>query len=328
MNTVKWPQSYDPNIASYKLQSSGDAATWVALATVAHAIPGANWDAVNSLFYYDDPAGSGATWYRIATVDTLAVQGDWSEPLQAQVDFVPQWSTAGSIISDAASEIGLGPVSDPYSSTDPNIVQMCSLLKSLGRDLVFLRGWSHLRGEHSFTTVAGQQDYPLPNDFDSMIPQTWWNNTDVMNATSPVGPEVWTYLNNTQVGGITRVVFRVASRVLSIYPSTSDGETISFEYNRKLWVSVAGSPNTLTSDAPARSSDLCWFDPLLLVRGLKLLMLKAKGFDSTSAAQEYSRTLELAKSHDTPAPALGVTGGTPYFKFIDGGNVNDTGYGS
>jgi hypothetical protein len=329
LNTVKWPASADPTTASYKLQTSGDAATWVALATVVHAIPGANWDGTNSLFYYDDPAGSGATWYRVAVVSTLGVQGAWSAPLQAPVAYTPQWSTAGMIVNDAMSEIGLGTEVDPFTSTDPNFVQACGLLKSLGRDVVSLRGWSHLRGTHTFTTVAGQATYPLPIDFHSMAPQTGWDQSNLTPLDGPTSPEVWNYLQAGSIGVSVNVFFRVWNRSLSIYPASSNGVTISFEYNRSLWVSVTGSPDTLTSNAPVRASDICWFDSLLLVRGLKMMMLQAKGFDSTRASQEYSRTLELTKSFDTPAPVMSMTGGNrTRFRLLDGSSVSDTGFGS
>lgn len=66
------------------------------------------------------------------------------------------FATAGTIITDAALELGLVasqfPGGDPYASTDQNIIQLCAFLKSVGRKLVDARNWTHLRKEYTFTT--------------------------------------------------------------------------------------------------------------------------------------------------------------------------------
>lgn len=64
------------------------------------------------------------------------------------------YDTAGEIISDAALELGLGTqTTDPYGSLDPNIQQLCGLLKSGGRKLVFSRDWTYLVAEYVFVTL-------------------------------------------------------------------------------------------------------------------------------------------------------------------------------
>ena len=80
---ITWLPSTDPAIASYKLQSSPDSTTWSDLAVVTHAIPGANWDAVNGVFYYNDVAGTSSTWYHIAATDNLAQMSDYSAAFRA-----------------------------------------------------------------------------------------------------------------------------------------------------------------------------------------------------------------------------------------------------
>jgi hypothetical protein len=329
---VTWQPSSDLAIYSYVLQSSTDTVAWTTLDTIVDAPrSGANphWDATNSVFFYTDAAGTSSTWYRLAAVDTLAQQSAWSPAFQPAGIPVPTWATAGEIINDAMSEIGLGTDPDPYTSTDANFIQACSLLKSLGRDVVAFRGWSHLRGEHTFTTVAGQADYPLPADYYSMVPQTGWNRSNLTPLVGPASPQVWNYLMAGNFGGTVNVTFRGMNRRLSIYPTTG-GMDISFEYSSRYWVSLAGTPDTASSETPLHSTDLVWFSPLLMVRGLKMLMLRAKGFDSTGASQEYSRTLELAKSHDAPSPVLSVTYNrrSAGFRFIDGRNIPETGYGA
>ena len=310
MNHVTWPPSSDPTTASYKVQYSPDTATWTPLATVLNNTGDpAVYDTANGVFYYDDLAGTGATWYRVATYSTLAVLGAWSEPMQAAVAYVPQWDNAGDIVNTAAVEVGLDSVTDPFTSTDPNIKQMCWLLKSLGKELVHARSWNHLRKEFTFTTVAGQANYPLPPDYHNMIDQTWWNRTNRLPVGGPLSAQEWQYLKGRLTGVVFNVLFRPMQRQVVLYPDTNTpgGFVIAFEYNSAYWVSRTASPDTLSVEAPTLSTDLCWFDPLLLVRGLKLAFLKAKGFDTTAVQQDYNQTLELVKGHDAPGPILSAT---------------------
>jgi hypothetical protein len=64
------------------------------------------------------------------------------------------YDTVANIVSDAAVELGLGSVSDVYGSTDSSIIQLRTLLKSAGRDLVLERDWTHLQAEALIMTRA------------------------------------------------------------------------------------------------------------------------------------------------------------------------------
>jgi hypothetical protein len=305
---ITWGASTDPNIASYTLQYSADVITWSALTSVTHTIPGPNWDAVNSVFYYVHVAGTQATWYRLQAVDSVGQTSDWSASFQAGAIYYPRWGTVQEIVSDAAIEVGLTAPSDVMASTDPNIAQLCRLLKSSGRDLIHMRSWTHLRKEHSLTTVAGVANYSLPSDYHNMIDQTWWNRTNRLPVGGPLSAQEWQYLKARMVGVVFNVLFRPMDRLISLYPDTNTpaGYNIVFEYSSAWWISQTGSPDVATGDFPTLSSDYVWFDPTLTMRKLKLEFLKAKGFDTTAAQQDYDMTLELVKGHDSPAAIINL----------------------
>lgn len=298
------------------------------------------------------------------------------------------FTTAGDIINEAAVEIGLSAVPDPYTSTDPNFVQLRQLLKSLGREIVHARRWTILRRERAFTTVAGQAIYPLPADFHEMLPQTWWNRTNRLPVGGPLSPQEWQYLKARLVGVVFNVLFRPMQNVIELYPSnTPAGYDIVYEYQSEWWVkntvgawaassayvkdavvsnggnvyvcmtggtsaSSVGPAGTgisitdgtcvwdyvsstamllTTSDQPADANAEVIFDPLLMIRGLKLAMLKAKGFDTTAVQQDFNRTLDSVKGHDSPAPILSATrrglGGISD-PLIGGQSIPITGYGT
>ena len=298
-------------------------------------------------------------------------------------------TTAGDIINRAAVEVGLSPVSDPYSSTDPNIVQMRYLLDSLGREIVHTRKWNLLRRERVFTTVAGQAYYPLPEDFHEMLNQTWWNRTNRLPVGGPLSPQEWQYLKARLVGVVFNVLFRPQQGMIELYPDTNTpgGYEIAFEYQSEWWVknpvgAWAGSTTYLrgtvvsndgnayvcqtagtsassggptgtdiqiadgscvwdfvstmdyliaTSDEPTDSDSIIVFDPLLMIRGLKLAFMKAKGFDTTALQQDFNRTLDSVKGHDSPAPTLSASArgiGGLWDPLIGGQSTPITGFGS
>jgi len=118
------------------------------------------------------------------------------------------FDTAGSIINDALVEVGLAAVADPFADSDSNVIQMCTLLKSKGREILRQRFWTQMRGEHTFTTVAGTPTYALPSDFHSMVDQSGWNRTNRLPLGGPLSPQEWQYLKSRLANVVFTVLFR------------------------------------------------------------------------------------------------------------------------
>ena len=216
------------------------------------------------------------------------------------------WDTALNIINDAAVECGLPESTDPFNGADANFTQLARLLKSAGRELVHLKNWTHLRKEHTFTTVQGTPNYALPADYHNMYDQTWWNRTNRLPLGGPLSPQEWQYLKSRLAGVVFTVLFRPMEGEIWLYPDTNTpgGFDIAFEYHSSWWV---GATNTATTtDDITSSSQYVFFDPLLMTRMLKYKFLAAKGFDTTNAYQEFQLTLDAVKGHDTPSPILNL----------------------
>jgi hypothetical protein len=83
-------------------------------------------------------------------------------------------------------------------------------------------------------------------------------------------------------------------------------------------------------DEPQNSTDQVWFNPLLLVRALKLAFLKAKGLDTTAAEQDYAATLNAAEGLDSPGKVLSLNHGfqDPSATPIGNQSVPITGFGA
>jgi hypothetical protein len=110
------------------------------------------------------------------------------------------FDTAGQIINDALVEVGLSSVTDPFSDLDPNVVQMQTLLKTVGRETLREHSWTILRKQATFTTVQGTPSYAIPSDFYVMEDQSGWNRTNRLPLGGPLSPQEWQYLKSRLVG--------------------------------------------------------------------------------------------------------------------------------
>jgi hypothetical protein len=237
------------------------------------------------------------------------------------------YDSAATIVSDAALELGLvsAAVSDPYASTDPNILQLNALLKSCGREISRSYSWTHLQSEYTFSTANGTASYVLPTDFRTMIPQSGWNRTTQWPLGGPLSPQAWQYTQAVSVVSTVNVLFRPKAGRFYLTPTPTSTVSMAFEYLTYWWASAAAG-TVPTEEAPTAATDLVFFDPHLVTRALIHAFKKAKGFDTTSSMADYSAALEMAKGDNAAAPVLSIDGQREY-PLLDLDNVPDTGYG-
>lgn len=244
------------------------------------------------------------------------------------------FDTVATIVSDAAVELGLvsANITDPFASTDTNILQLLRFLKSLGRDLVKLHDWAQLTVTGTITTANGTATYALPTDAVRLIDGTAWNNS-LMLPMSPISPRTREAIRATATSSTIDQFYRIggvagAALTFEIVPTPTAIQSIKYEYLSSYWVQAAASLAAAPGlAAPAAAGDVCWHDPLLLMRGIKLAFLRAKGFDSTAAQQDFESTLESCMAQDQVSPVLSISGGGEP-AMISGDNVPDTGFGA
>lgn len=218
--------------------------------------------------------------------------------------------TAANVVNAALLELALATasVADVYASTDATVVQMRALLTALGQELAQLRPWTHLQTEYTFSTVNGTGDYALPSGYVGMVPQTHWNRSTDLELAGPASPQTWQLLqSSTGVVGVN-YYFRVLGNRLYLDPTPTTAETLAYEYVSAYWVQPSGE-TAPTSETPTANTDTLWFDRRLLVAGLKLAMLEAKGFESTAARNAYEAALSAAMGNDGAHPVLSLAPG-------------------
>jgi hypothetical protein len=237
------------------------------------------------------------------------------------------YATTAVIVSDAYKQLGLGPagIADPFSTSDTNVIQMTALLNSLGRKLTLEHEWQQLVTLYTFDTANGTQAYALPADFNKMLNSSSWNRTTRFPVAGPMSGQAWEYLQALPNAATITLLFMQNQDQFLVYPTPSSVQTIAYEYLSSYWVAPAG---TRTLDKTTASSDVLYFDPELLVLGLKLEFLGEKGFPTAKALDDFTRRLEQVKNRQ-PAPTLSVVGENQVIPLLDGyRNVPYTGYGS
>lgn len=237
-------------------------------------------------------------------------------------------TTASDIINRVAAEIGLEPVTDPYSSSDPAFIQMRYLLNTAGEELVQAYPWELLIKQANIQTLdTDSGNYPLPDDFLYMIDQTGWERSQNVPLMGPLSAQDWQYLlGRDLVTSTIYASFRLNEGYFKIFPQPPpNGLDIFYEYVNKNWVyDVEGDTYT---DQVTKGTDKPQYDRTLISRYLKTKVLEAKGFDSSKAQADFNQTFSFLTGYDKGASILNAGGssGRPYLNMWR--NVPDTNYG-
>ena len=241
-----------------------------------------------------------------------------------------EFDTANQILNDTAAEIGVSPVSDPFSSSNQVFAQMKHILNSAGRELVRYHTWEQLQREHTITTLnTDSGDYPLPDDFSYMTDQTGWERKENVPLWGPLSAQDWQYLlGRDLVSHTIYASFRIAQGLFRIFPQPPpDGLDIHFEYISRNWVEDGQSAGTFTSRT-STGSDKVLYEPILMVKLLKAKYLEAKGFDSTGARNDFGLEFGAITGQEKGAPILNAAILGREFPYLEPyRNLPDTGYG-
>jgi hypothetical protein len=241
-----------------------------------------------------------------------------------------RYATATDIINRVAVEVGLLPDTDPVGTTDTTYVQLTGLLNAAGQELVEMNAWQALRAVYQFTTADGDTGvYDLPSDFSYMIDQTGWDLSNTVPIGGPLSPQVWSYLlGRDLVSQTIYASFRLVDGTFNLFPQPPPtGIDVRFEYISRNWVLEAGVAGT-RKDLVSVGSDTVLYEPIMIIKFLKVKWLDAKGFDSTAARMDFDSMYSGRVGRDTGAPILNAGAGVRWPPYLNAWyNVPDSGYG-
>lgn len=216
-----------------------------------------------------------------------------------------------SIAQNVAYEVGFEPPAFLYGNTDATARQILALCNREGKVLSRRHNWSMLQKEHIFTTVNGQDNYDLPDDFERLLDGTLWDRSTYQSMRGPLSPQQWQQYRSGLIGaaGIKRSfrIKRGTDPVNQIYidpvPS-ANGDELVLEYISQNW--VRNEAATQTSDVWQDDTDEPILPENILVLGVVWRFLLAKGLDYTMALQEYEREVSQSIARDGGMPSLSL----------------------
>lgn len=221
------------------------------------------------------------------------------------------------VVQQVSKELAQPVTSEVLSDETGSTQQLFALTVAACDELADMHDWQRLRKVATVTTTDGVSEYPLPDDFLRMVPNTFWDRTNTRQLSGGLTPSSWSGLNQATPGATTN--FRLMGNKLSLFPAPgSTPVSITFEYISRSYVIRTGDAAMqaeFTSD-----SDTTIFHDRLLINFVKLKFLQESGMNTLAATENFNASLAAAKVTDSPAPVISlVPGGS--FHLIDGSNI-------
>lgn len=106
--------------------------------------------------------------------------------------------------------------------------------------------WQELQKEYTFASVISQANYSLPNDFDRLVNDTFWNKDQHRALIGATTAEIWRILKDSATLGVgDEEFYRIRNNEIVIHQTPTVAENYVFEYITKNIVkSSANTPQT------------------------------------------------------------------------------------
>ena len=202
-----------------------------------------------------------------------------------------------SICQNATDEVGLKQPSSIIGSTDQTAIRCLRFATRESRNMV-RKSWPYLIKEYTFETVADQQAYDNPSDFDHFVPFTNWNRTTSRRMFS-IYPNFWQQLQSGLATVSINDQFRIrgADREFLVEPTPTDVQTMSFEYVSKNYAEDSGGTGQSSWQA---DTDVSVLDEELIEMGLIWRLLNRMGLSYAEEKSEYQQAVNTAMAQILP----------------------------
>lgn len=217
------------------------------------------------------------------------------------------------IIQETADLLGIPRPTEVVNSTDQQVRQLFGLAKEEGEELTTGFQWTKLNLQHTFVTVAAEEQIDaVPIDWSSFIPNTFFNRTTRREVIGPITPQQWQAIQAQPQLNRVFLAFRERDDAFLMTPVPSAGDTIAYEYESSYWVRGADLvlKETFTAD-----TDTPLISPKLFKLGIRWRFRKTKGLDYSEDFRTYEMEKQKVQSKDGGSTKLNVTGRTLYNNF-------------
>lgn len=202
-----------------------------------------------------------------------------------------------SICQNATDEVGLDRPVTVVGSSDETAMRCLRYAIRTGRELV-RKNIDYLVEEEIFSTVASQEAYSTPADFDHFLPNTNWNRS-TSRRMFPIDADRWQELKSELVTAQINERFRIrgADREMLIHPTPDSIQSMSYEYVSENYCESSGGTgqNVWTAD-----TDVGVVDEEIFELGIIYRLLNKLGFAYGEEQAEYQRVLATMTAQILP----------------------------
>lgn len=183
------------------------------------------------------------------------------------------------------------PTSSVASSSDQNMRQAYALANKALLDTSYKKDWPQLIYEHTFTTVEGQVEYPLPEDYHHLVAPSAWNSSQYYQMKGSLTPSQWyrMILRGAPPNFLAGFRLDARTKTFNITPAPTGGMDIVFMYvTKNLAVDASGNP----VERYSQDSDIAVIDEEMVELNLTWRWRQKKGLDFTAEMAEYNGALK------------------------------------
>lgn len=196
-------------------------------------------------------------------------------------------------------------------STDPQVLQLYTLLEEGCEDISQRGAWERLTFQATHTTLAAESQGTLeslcPKGFRFFKPETFWDRTEKLPLLGPGSAREWQFLKAIVVTG-PRYTFRIRGGEFISTPAPPAGHEWVFEYVTENWILAVDG--TTYKSAFTADTDQILLPEQIIKADLRWRWKKEKGL---AYVEDFNSAERLIVN------ALGRDGGKPVLKMDDHG---------
>lgn len=229
------------------------------------------------------------------------------------------------IVQDILGESGITTISSVVDATDRRAPPLFALAKKSLVEVSHRYEWPHLTRSYTFSTVNGTADYSLPSDFDKLLTDTAYDDTENYQLRGGVTPAQWQYINI--YGGLaTGKRFRITGYPMKfrLTPTPTAANSLVFLYKTSNHaLSAASAEKTTYTD----NTDTAIIGDRLIRLELAWRYRRQRGLDYAEEMADAERAIAKAFADSIAAPTIPI-GYSSSLPAITDGYVPDRGYGA
>jgi hypothetical protein len=211
-----------------------------------------------------------------------------------------------SICQDTLKEIGEVEVpATIIGNSNRTAVDILALAQREGEELSRRYLWEEILTEHTFSTVANQEGYTSPTDFNFMVQDSFHDRTDRAQMIGPTNPQDWQRLKASDVAVSRTYYYRFRGSQILLYPTPTSVDSLAYEYVSLNWCQDSSGTG---QSAWAADTDTGILSEFIIRAGLRWRWKASKGLHYAEDQRSYEIQVQQAIARSGSAGSINMGG--------------------